>query len=231
MTNSLPSYYRQLNTRFLKFLPPNMARVLEFGCSAGMVGKTYKENNTETVWHGVEINSDAAKYAKENLDDAWLLNANRLEPNSEMLKAPYDMIVYGDVIEHLNYPMESIKQHLKLLKPGGELLACIPNIQHWTIMKELLDGNWTYRNSGLLDNTHLRFFTRKSIWKMLNDLKLELVQQERYSYEDVAMFGNRRAERDEILQLLELTNTALGNKHSDLDFRTFQYGIRARKNT
>jgi len=229
MNKELPYYYRHLNTRFLKILPQGLGRVLEFGCSAGLLCENYKEKNPDTVWHGVEIVADAAEYAKTRLDKVWVMDANKFVPNKEMLKEKYDAIIYGDVIEHLIDPVKSLPYHLELLADDGELIACIPNIQHWTIMKDLLKGKWEYAESGLLDNTHLRFFTRESILNMLNALDMKLVLQQRYSYEDGGMFKNRIAERDEILELLSLVNTSLGQKHNELDFRTFQYGIRAQK--
>jgi 2-polyprenyl-3-methyl-5-hydroxy-6-metoxy-1,4-benzoquinol methylase len=193
-----------------------------------MLGKAYKSMNPDTVWHGVEINHDAAENAKENLDDAWVLNANDLKPNKTMLEKPYDAIIYGDVIEHLIDPVKSMPAHLELLKSGGEMIACIPNVQHWTVVKDLLQGNWDYRNAGLMDNTHLRFFTRKSIRKLLHKLQLTLVEQQRLSYENQA-FAKRIDEKDEILDVLRLANQAAGLEFNEFDFRTFQYVVRAKK--
>ena len=229
MNNAIPYYYRHLNTRFLKILPQGLGRVLEFGCSAGLLCENYKKENPNTVWHGVEIMSDAAEYAKDRLDEVWVMDANKLIHKQEMLTQKYDAIIYGDVIEHLIDPVKSLPHHLELLADDGELIACIPNIQHWTIVKDLLKGKWEYADSGLLDNTHLRFFTRESIASLVDSLDMTLVLQQRYSYEDSAMFNKRIEERDEILELLKLVNISLGQEHNDLDFRTFQYGIRARK--
>lgn len=228
MNKRVPYYFRHLNQKLFDCLPKGMGRVLEFGCSAGMLGKAYKSMNPNTVWHGVEINQDAVANAKDNLDDAWLLNANDLKPNKTMLSEQYDAIIYGDVIEHLIDPVQSMPKHLELLKPGGEMIACIPNVQHWTIVKDLLQGNWDYRNAGLMDNTHLRFFTRKSIRKLLLKLGLTLVEQQRFSHEDTA-FAKKVDEKNEIVDVLRLANQALGIKFNELDFRTFQYMIRAKK--
>ena len=228
MNKQIPYYFRHLNTRLFDCLPAGMDRVLEFGCSAGMLGKAYKSQNPDTVWHGIEINKAAADNAKENLDAVWVLNANELKPNKTMLKEPYDAIIYGDVIEHLIDPVKSMPAHLELLKSGGELIACIPNVQHWTVVKDLLQGNWDYRNAGLMDNTHLRFFTRKSIRKLLHKLQLTLIEQQRFSYENEA-FAKRLHEKDEILDVLRLANQAAGLEFNEFDFRTFQYMVRARK--
>jgi len=183
---------------------------LEFGCSAGMLGKAYKEKNPDTLWHGVEINKEAVKLAKDNIDGAWIANANDFKPNKTILKAaPYDAI-------------------LELLRPGGELIACIPNVQHWTLMKQVLKGNWNYQRSGLLDNTHLRFFTRKSIRHLLTSLDLEFVEQQRFSHENIT-FAKREKEKRHFLQTIKAANQALGIEFNEYDFRTFQYFIRAKK--
>ena len=229
MTNEVPHYFRNLNKKLLDGIPPNLGRVLEFGCSAGMLGKAYKSMNPDTVWHGLEINSDAVKLAKQNIDGAWVGNANKLKPNKTMLKEPYDAIIYGDVIEHFIDPVECMPDHLELLRSGGEMIACIPNVQHWTLMKSVLQGNWNYRDSGLLDNTHLRFFTRKSIRKLLLKLDLTLVEQQRFSYENGA-FAKRENEKKEFLNMVESMNKTLGMEFNEFDFRTFQYFIRATKN-
>jgi len=228
MTKQIPYYYRHLNQKLLDELPDGLGRVLEFGCSAGVLGKAYKNNNKETVWHGVEINSEAIEIAKKNLDRVWSLDANMFEPVPEMLEQPYDAIIYGDVIEHLIDPIVSLPSHLKLLDDEGELIVCLPNVQHWTIVKDLLQGNWDYKNAGLMDNTHLRFFTRKSIYKLLSKLKMKLIKQVRISHENAA-FKKRVPEKDEIIEVLNLANQSLGIEFNELDFRTFQYIIRAVK--
>ena len=145
-----------------------------------------------------------------------------------MLSEQYDAFIYGGVIEHLIDPVQSMPRHLELLKPGGEMIACIPNVQHWTIVKDLLQGNWDYRNAGLMDNTHLRFFTRKSIRKLLFKLGLTLIEQKRFSHEDKS-FAKRVDEKNEIVDVLRLANQTLGIEFNKLDFRTFQYMIRAKK--
>jgi len=228
MSSEIPYYFRHLNKKLLNNLPSGLDRVLEFGCSAGMLGKAYKSKNPDTVWHGVEINPEAAKLAKKNIDGAWILNANDLKPNKTMLKAPYDAIIYGDVIEHFIDPLECLPTHLELLRPGGELIACIPNVQHWSLMKQVLQGNWDYRDSGLLDKTHLRFFTRKSIRRLLHNLDLEFVEQKRFSYEN-SVFAKREKEKNAFLKTMKTANESLGIPFNEYDFRTFQYFMRAEK--
>jgi hypothetical protein len=70
-----------------------------------------------------------------------------------------DCLVYGDVLQQLVEPRETLRRHAALLKPGGQALACLPNVQHWSLLVELLRGRWRYRDGGLLDRGNLRFFT------------------------------------------------------------------------
>ena len=224
----IPQNSRQLNVQLFDALPRGLNRVLEFGCSTGMLGKAYKSMNSGTIWHGVDINADAVKQAKTNIDEVVVANANDFEPSGVLVDEPYDAIIYGGVIEYLIDPVKSMSSHLKLLRVGGEFIACIPNIQHWTVVKDLLQGNWDYRHAGLMNNTNQRFFTLKSILKLLIELELTFVEKKRISYENQA-FSKREDEKNEILNVLRLANQAIGLEFSEYDFRTYQYVIRAKK--
>jgi 2-polyprenyl-3-methyl-5-hydroxy-6-metoxy-1,4-benzoquinol methylase len=74
-----------------------------------------------------------------------------------------DCLVYGDVLEHMVDPWSLLRRQAAWLRPQGMVLACIPNVQHWSMFMRLLHGNWRYEEEGLLDRTHLRFFTLESI--------------------------------------------------------------------
>jgi 2-polyprenyl-3-methyl-5-hydroxy-6-metoxy-1,4-benzoquinol methylase len=221
--------YLNCNQRLLKSVPEGLGSVLEFGCSGGMLGKTYKQDNPDTVWHGVDIHKPAIDYAKTMIDEAWCMNANQLKANDIMQKSQYDALVYGDVIEHLIAPEDSLPTHLKLLKSGGKVIICIPNVQHWSVMKHVLSGNWTYSDQGILDRTHLRFFTRKSFVSFLDGLSLNVVSMERLSYENTAGFIKQASKRARMLKSLEDLCSENNIPYSDYDFRTFQYIFIAEK--
>jgi len=225
----LQHYYLNCNDRLLNQVPSGLKRVLEFGCSGGMLGKKYKETNSGVTWHGVDIFEPAVEHAKGLLDEAWCLNANDLAVNKTMKKEQYDALVYGDVIEHLIDPEQSVPKHLELLKPGGKLVVCIPNIQHWSVMKHVLSGNFTYSESGILDRTHLRFFTRKSFLKFLNTVELDIVKMERISYENSPAFQKQAPRRQKMLDSLKMLCEENGMPYSDYDFRTFQFVFVAEK--
>jgi O-antigen biosynthesis protein len=78
----------------------------------------------------------------------------------------FDAIVCGDILEHLRDPDQLLRQARTWLTPDGALVASIPNVRHHSVVRSVLEGNWTYESSGLLDRTHLRFFTRREIEKL-----------------------------------------------------------------
>ena len=226
---ALKNYYLKCNKPLLNNVPAGLGRVLEFGCSGGMLGHTYKQANSATVWHGIDIHEPAVEHAKTLLDEAWCLNANKLKPNEIMQKEPYDALVYGDVIEHLIDPEQSLPAHLTLLKSGGKVIICIPNIQHWSVMKHVLGGNWTYANDGILDRTHLRFFTRKSFRAFLQSLDLNIKTMQRMSYENTPGFIKQAAKRTRMLKSIETLCRENGIAYNDYDLRTYQYIFIAEK--
>ncbi|MGH1427285.1 MAG: class I SAM-dependent methyltransferase [Arenicella sp.] len=226
---ALKKYYLFCNERLLQNIPEGLERVLEFGCSGGMLGHRYKQENTKTVWHGVDVFEPALAHAKTMLDQAWKMNANQLRPNQTMKQAPYDALIYGDVIEHLTQPEESLPTHLALLKKGGYIIACIPNVQHWSIMQQVLGGEWEYKDEGIMDKTHLRFFTRKSFITLLEGLDLEVSGMQRISYENTRGWMKRAQERSTLLKSLETLCEENKLPYSDYDFRTFQYVFAAKK--
>ncbi len=225
----LKNYFLKCNKPLLNNVPAGLSRVLEFGCSGGMLGKTYKKDNPDTQWHGIDIHQPAVDHAKGLIDQAWCLNANDLKANKTMQKEPYDALVYGDVIEHLIAPEESVPAHLELLKAGGQVVICIPNIQHWSVMKHVLAGNWTYSDEGILDRTHLRFFTRKSFQRFLQGLGLNIIAMQRNSYENTPGFIKQAPKRARMLKSLEGLCQENGIPYSDYDFRTYQYIFIAEK--
>lgn len=226
---NINSYYLQCNQWLLNNIPKGLDRILEFGCSGGRLGNTYKEENDNTIWHGIDVHKPALDHASKMIDGAWKQDANNLKPNKTMLKAPYDALVYGDVIEHLIQPESSVPEHLKLLKPGGKVIVCIPNVQHWTVMRHVISGKWEYQDGGLLDRTHLRFFTRRSFRNFISEIDLEFVSMQRISYESTKMWAEKKQARLNVLENLEIFCKATNLPYNELDFRTFQYIFVAQK--
>jgi len=165
---SFPEYYRRANPHLFALLPKRADQILEIGCGAGALSAAYKrEVSAETIYTGVEITESAAREAAEVLDRVIHGNIETMD-NAELgIEAgQLDCLVYGDVLEHLNDPWAELEKRRPLLKERGTVLACIPNVGHWSVITRLLMGEWTYEDSGIMDRTHLRFFTRASIREM-----------------------------------------------------------------
>ena len=159
------SYYQNVRMDILPLVPEKATCILEIGCAAGMTGKELKKRGGVFV-AGVEQEAEAARLAREVLDDV-------VEGNIESLELPYaensfDCILFADVLEHLIDPLAVLKKMKKFLKPEGTVIASLPNVQYLGLVHHLVEGNWTYQKEGILDETHLRFFTFKEMEKLFS---------------------------------------------------------------
>jgi 2-polyprenyl-3-methyl-5-hydroxy-6-metoxy-1,4-benzoquinol methylase len=141
-------------------------RVLEVGPGDGVIGGWLKAHKGCRVI-GVEFVPEAAAIAGSRFDAMIVGN---IEDPSIVAKAwgwaPYDFIIFADVLEHLVDPWRVLGSMRPLLAPGGHLLLSVPNIAHWTARLNLLFGRFDYTDGYLMDRTHLRWFTRKSARQM-----------------------------------------------------------------
>ncbi len=169
------SYYQNVRNDLFPLIPESASTILEVGCAAGMTGKELKKRPGVFV-AGVENDPEAAALARKVLDDV-------VEGNIEDMELPYsensfDCILFADVLEHLIDPLSVLKKTRKYLKPGGTVVASIPNVQFMGLIHHLVDGNWTYQKEGILDETHLRFFTFKEMEKLFIRAGFEIGQVE-----------------------------------------------------
>ena len=138
------------------------SRVLEFGCSTGYMSKVLRDRLGATVV-GVELNATAAEQAQAFCDRVLVGDAEELDLEAELGGERFDAILFADVLEHLREPAALLRRVRPLVAEGGSVVASIPNIAHASVRLALLGGSWRYREQGLLDETHLRFFTREGI--------------------------------------------------------------------
>jgi SAM-dependent methyltransferase len=160
-------YYDGANEHLLGAVPARAKRILEVGCARGRLGLELKQQDPGRYVAGVEQDPDAAKVAGDRLDDVFLLDAQTDVPPIE--PGSLDCLIFGDVLEHLVDPEDVLRRYRELLAPDGLVLVSVPNIQHFSVVKNLLRGDFSYQPSGLLDSTHLRFFTHMSFAKLLLD--------------------------------------------------------------
>jgi ubiquinone/menaquinone biosynthesis C-methylase UbiE len=164
------AYYDGFNQRLFGAVPSRAGRILEVGCARGRLGLELKRQDPSRYVAGVELDADAAQVAKERLDEVFVLDVQAgvppLEPGS------VDCVLFGDVLEHLVDPEDVLRRYRELLAPGGMVLCSVPNVQHFSVVQQLLRGDFMYQPFGLLDGTHLRFFTAMSFAKLMLDAGL-----------------------------------------------------------
>jgi SAM-dependent methyltransferase len=164
-------YFDRPRGEMLAFLPQSCRRVLDVGCGNGEFAAAVKAKLNCEAW-GVEPSPKSARFAVGRLDRVMEGCFNR------ELKLPlnyFDCIVFNDVLEHMLDPGSALGQARDLLTQDGVVVASIPNIGHFpTVWRLVMKGQWEYRNYGILDRTHLRFFTRKSIFKMFEGENYEV---------------------------------------------------------
>jgi 2-polyprenyl-3-methyl-5-hydroxy-6-metoxy-1,4-benzoquinol methylase len=134
-------------------------RVLDVGCGAGYLSKELKKNGCYVV--GIEIDKEAAEIAKNILDAVIVADVEEIR-DIPYREGFFDVIVFADVLEHLKRPDKVLLKFKSYLSKDGYAVASIPNIANWHYRLSLLFGRFDYEESGILDKTHLRFFTLKT---------------------------------------------------------------------
>jgi methionine biosynthesis protein MetW len=158
----VPLEDRNSATTKIVALIPTGARVLDVGCSAGYLGEALKQRRQARVW-GIELDeTDAAKARERGFEEVFTADLDRFAWD-DLDRYEFDAVVFADVLEHLKRPGDAIRGAAHHLAPGGIVIASIPNIAHLSIRVELMEGGFAYEKLGLLDDTHLKYFTKKTI--------------------------------------------------------------------
>ncbi|MBI5237012.1 MAG: class I SAM-dependent methyltransferase [Deltaproteobacteria bacterium] len=155
------TYYHHSQQEMLRFVPQGISTILDIGCGAGEFGHTLKTERNAEVW-GIELVPDVARKAANKLDR---VSAGNIETDEISLPDGYfDGIVFNDVLEHLVDPWQVLRRLRPKLRENGVIVASIPNMRHFHVLKELIiHKQWEYKDQGVLDRTHLRFFTVKGV--------------------------------------------------------------------
>lgn len=162
-TDKDAAYFEHARPELAALVPTSARRVLDIGCGAGALGAALKSRQPVEVV-GIERCEEAARRARARIDRVVVGDVETLDTGFG--ESSFDCIVCGDVLEHLREPLRVLSRARNWLAPDGCLIASIPNVRHHTVVRSLLNGNWTYESAGLLDADHVRFFTRREIEKL-----------------------------------------------------------------
>lgn len=155
----------------LSWAGPGPCRTLDVGAASGFLGAALNRAGHTVV--GVEKDPSAAEQARVHYQSFYVTDLTAL---GTLPEAPFDLIVVGDVLEHLPQPDEVLKKLVSLLAAPGRLLVSVPNVAFVQVRLELLIGRFEYQRRGVLDATHLRFFTKKTFHRFLASGGLEVLR-------------------------------------------------------
>ncbi len=152
-------------------------RVLDIGCASGYLAAVLKQRGC--IVFGAEMDERAAAEAGEHVERVAVGDLETMDLSAEFAGEQFDVVVYGDVLEHLRDPLPTLRQGRTLLARGGSVVVSVPNIAHGAVRLALLRGEFTYRELGLLDSTHVRFFTRDNLEELMRSAGLVMVDTRR----------------------------------------------------
>jgi len=166
-------YYSNLRVEMARFVPQECQRILDVGCSEGHFGELLKKNRKAEVW-GVELSAEAGAVAATRLDK--VITGDFTAILAQLPSNYFDCLVFNDVLEHFTHPDDILARCVSLLSPGGYIISSIPNVRYiGNLVEVLIHKDWEYKSGGILDRTHYRFFTRKSIIRMFSGAGFEVL--------------------------------------------------------
>ncbi|MCU1362184.1 MAG: methyltransferase protein [Acidimicrobiaceae bacterium] len=145
-------------------------RVLEAGCASGHVSEKLSAQGCTVV--GIELDASVVDPARQWLERVIVGNLDDPSPWRELDEELFDVVLFGDVLEHLRDPLSTLRESLKYLTPSGIVVISVPNIAHADVKIALINGRFPYSDDGLLDRTHISFFTKESLLKLVKDAGL-----------------------------------------------------------
>jgi 2-polyprenyl-3-methyl-5-hydroxy-6-metoxy-1,4-benzoquinol methylase len=206
-------YFGYPRPEMLPFVPAHCRRLLDVGCADGKFGESLKKTREIEVW-GVEPTKSAAAKARAKLDRVV---EGVFDVQTALPAGRFDCIVFNDVLEHMLAPELALRYARDLLAPGGVVVASIPNIRSFpTVWQLIFHARWEYQDAGVLDRTHLRFFTKSSIAGMF--------EREGFAMETVSginAYSGIPNVRGYVWLFYKLANVLLLRKFDDMRFQQF----------
>ncbi|MEZ5659368.1 MAG: class I SAM-dependent methyltransferase [Burkholderiaceae bacterium] len=178
------------NPELLALIPDNARRVVDVGCMHGQLARALHARQPGVHVAGVDIDPEYAQVAAAHCDLALSGDIEQFDDARFGDLLPSDCWVFGDCLEHLRDPWALLRRIRAHMADDGCVVACVPNAQHWSVQWRLASGNFRYEDSGLMDRTHIRWFTRVTMlemfaqtgWRVAQGLtrQLRVPEQDRY---------------------------------------------------
>jgi len=212
----------------VEMVPAEARRILDVGCGTGRVCGAIKQRGQDCYCVGLDMDGDALQeaVAQGRIDEHLLVNLDSSEELHWLGYEPFDCIICSDVLEHLHAPEALLARLRALLTDDGVLIVSVPNARNWQVVCQLIEGNWHYEPAGLLDRTHLRFYTRRTAEQLLDQCGFVLTRQKAIAgpgydeWEDAGKPARLKLGRTEIHDLPEA---------DAVDFYAYQWLFAARK--
>jgi 2-polyprenyl-3-methyl-5-hydroxy-6-metoxy-1,4-benzoquinol methylase len=169
-------YFSDAKPAFLQLIDPRGLRVLDLGCGGGHNGAMFKKAGAREVV-GVERDAGAAQEARKRLDRVVESDLSRLDA-ALLGDELFDAIIASDVLEHLYDAEDVLARAVTRLRPGGAVVLSLPNISNVYVFSQLLLKTWPRRGSGIFDRTHVRFFAKRDMVRLLQDAGLRVLRVE-----------------------------------------------------
>jgi O-antigen biosynthesis protein len=221
-TSRLSPYYEFPREDLLTLVPRAAVRILDVGCASGALGRGLKRQDPSRTIYGIEACAPAAQVATTNLDFVLCADAHAAMCELANDNQRFDAVIFADVLEHLVDPWAVLRLARQLLNDSGCIVSSIPNVCIAGITRALLfHGRWDYVDAGILDRTHLRFFTKSTIRQTFAETGFSIVHMRR-NYIDMTW-------KDNVFAVL--VSLLSRNKVSFDDLHTYQYLVVAAKNS
>ena len=149
-------------------------KIIEVGCMYGALAAKYMEINSNVKWIGLDIDPDYIEVAKEKCTNAFCIDIEKITEIEFEYFSDADLWIFADVLEHLYNPWKLLER-INCSRPGVEIIACIPNSQHWSFQARINSGDINYESHGLFDKTHIRFFSEKTMTNLFESTGYKII--------------------------------------------------------
>jgi 2-polyprenyl-3-methyl-5-hydroxy-6-metoxy-1,4-benzoquinol methylase len=172
-SDKITPYYNHFRGSILEYVPKSAECVLSVGCADGITEAELVKEGIKVV--GVELNHESAIAARQK--GLIVLEGDATDIDVTEVSDCYDCLIYADILEHLSDPLSVLKRHIAALNSNGIVIVSVPNFRHYSVFWQLfVRGQVEYEDAGILDHTHLRITTRKTVLRWFEETGLEPIK-------------------------------------------------------